>query len=142
MADDSEAREELASTDSPMRFDEHLGIRTRAEAPGSCIAEMLLQPEHRNIEGWIHGGVFLVVLDTAMGHAIASLEGVEDISSAATMQLSCQFLSPPQGRRIEARGTVVRLGRTSAFIEGSLRDDAGVEIARAHGVWRIWRNRK
>ena len=123
------------------RFDQHLGIGTRSDAPGTCVAGLRLGPEHRNIEGWIHGGVFLTLLDTAMGHAIASLRG-EGLSSAATIQFSCQFLQPPQGERLEARGAVVRMGGTTAFVEGELRDDRGIEVARAHGVWRVWRTGK
>ena len=121
------------------RFDEHLGIASRTLEPGTCTAELELRPEHLNIEGWVHGGVFLVLLDTAMGHAVGSLREREALSGAATMQLSCQFLAPPRGQRLTARGTVLRLGRTSAFVEGVLQDEAGVEIARAQGVWRVWR---
>jgi uncharacterized protein (TIGR00369 family) len=120
------------------RFDRHLGIATRSDAPGICTAEMTLAPEHRNIEGRVHGGVLLTLLDTAMGHAIASLKG-ETLTGAATMQLSCQFLNPPEGSSISARGEVTRLGGSSAFVEGVLRDDRGAEVARAHGVWRVWR---
>ncbi|HEY7462047.1 MAG TPA: PaaI family thioesterase [Gemmatimonadota bacterium] len=121
------------------RFDRHLRIVTRVEAPGVCAAELALTPEHRNIEGRIHGGVYLTLLDTAMGHAIASLGPDAGLGGAATMQFSCQFLRPPTGELLQARGTVLRLGRTSAFVEGILRDERGTEVARAHGVWRVWR---
>jgi uncharacterized protein (TIGR00369 family) len=121
------------------RFDLHLGITTRSEAPGSCVAELTLAAEHRNIEGSVHGGVFLTLLDTAMGHAVATLHDRERLAGAATIQFSCQFLRPPAGSKVAAVGTVVRVGRTSAFVDGVLRDDAGSEVARAHGVWRIWR---
>jgi uncharacterized protein (TIGR00369 family) len=123
------------------RFDRHLGISSHIEEPGVCTAELALAPEHRNIEGRIHGGVLLALLDTAMGHAIASLRAArEDVVGAATMQFSCQFLRAPVGELLHARGTVSRLGRSSAFIEGVLRDDRGTELARAHGVWRVWRS--
>jgi uncharacterized protein (TIGR00369 family) len=122
------------------RFDRHLAITTRSDEPGACTAELALAPEHRNIEGRIHGGVLLTLLDTAMGHAIASLAGVrETVAGAATMQFSCQFLNAPAGQILYASGKVSRLGRSSAFIEGVLRDDRGTEVARAHGVWRVWR---
>lgn len=121
------------------RFDLHLGISTSSEAPGTCLAELTLAPEHRNIEGRVHGGVLLALLDTAMGHAIASLHGRERLTGTATMQFSCQFLRPPATRRIKAVGNVTRLGGSSAYVEGVLRDEEGSEVARAHGVWRIWR---
>ncbi|MBA2565574.1 MAG: PaaI family thioesterase [Gemmatimonadetes bacterium] len=120
------------------RLDLHLGIRTRSDSPGTCVATMRLRPEHRNIEGRIHGGVFLTLLDTTMGHAVAS-KREEDVQRAATMQLSCQFLAPPVGERMECHARIVRLGGRSAFVEGSVRDEHGTEIARAHGVWRVWR---
>ena len=122
------------------RFDARLGIVSRSDGPGTCVSELELAPEHRNMEGWIHGGVFLTVLDTAMGHAIATLREREGIARAATMQLSCQFLVPPQGARVRALGRVLRLGGRSAFVEGILTDEGGAEVARAHGVWRIWRS--
>jgi acyl-CoA thioesterase len=121
------------------RFDRMLGIASRVEGPGACIAELVLAPEHRNIEGRVHGGVFLTLLDTAMGHAVGTLREAEGVAGAATMQLSCQFLRPPEGQALRAHGTVLRLGRTSAFVEGTLRDERGTEVARAHGVWRVWR---
>lgn len=121
------------------RFDRHLGITTRSDGPGTCVAELSLRPEHRNIEGRIHGGVFLVLLDTAMGHAVGTLYEREKISGAATIQFSCQFLQPPLSEHLEARGSVVRLGGSSAFVDGVLRDERGTEVARAHGVWRLWR---
>jgi acyl-CoA thioesterase len=123
------------------RFDRHLGITTRSDAPGVCTAELTLAPEHRNIEGRVHGGVLMSVLDTAMGHAIATLDA-EGVAGAATMQFSCQFVNPPAGEVLYARGEVKRLGGSSAFIEGVLRDDRGTEVARAHGVWRVWRSRE
>jgi acyl-CoA thioesterase len=121
------------------RFDERLGILSRSDGPGTCTSELELAPEHRNMEGWIHGGVFLSVLDTAMGHSIATLRKREGIARAATIQLSCQFLAPPRGRRVRAVGRVLRLGGRSAFVEGVLTDEAGTDVARAHGVWRVWR---
>ena len=130
---------EMDSLGVQPRFDRQIGITSRSEALGTCVAALDLAAEHRNIEGRIHGGVFLALLDTAMGHAIATLRGQERIAGAATMQFSCQFLRPPEGARLEARGTVMRLGGSSAFVEGVLRDERGAEIARAHGVWRLWR---
>ena len=123
------------------RFDVHLGITSRADEPGVCTAELRLSPEHRNIDGRIHGGVFLTLLDTAMGHAIASLGEREGVAAAATMQFSCQFLDVPRSDAVTAEGRVVRLGGRSAFVEGVLRDAAGTLVARAHGVWRVWRAR-
>ncbi|MFN2433464.1 MAG: PaaI family thioesterase [Gemmatimonadota bacterium] len=120
------------------RFDRHLGIATRVESPGVCVAVLELAPEHRNIEGRIHGGVALTLLDTAMGHAVGSL-GPAVVEGAATLQLSCQFLAAPAGLRMEARGMVTRLGGRSAFVDGTVRDERGTEIARAQGVWRVWR---
>ncbi len=132
--------ESLDETGVLPRFDRFLGITTRFEEPGVCTAELALAPEHRNIEGRVHGGVLLVLLDTAMGHAIASLAGGREVvAGAATMQFSCQFLNAPAGQLLHARGKVSRLGRSSVFIEGVLRDDRGTEVARAHGVWRVWR---
>ncbi len=121
------------------RFDRHLGITTRSEEPGTCVAELDLAPEHRNIEGRLHGGVLLTLLDTAMGHAIGSLREAGPVAAAATMQFSCQFLNAPGGARLIARGRVVRLGGSSAFVEGVVTDEAGTDVARAHGVWRVWR---
>jgi acyl-coenzyme A thioesterase PaaI-like protein len=40
---------------------------------------------------------------------------------------------------VRALGRVTRLGGRSAFVEGLLTDDAGTDVARAHGVWRVWR---
>ena len=120
----------------PTTFDQSLGIRETAKSEGQVTAELMLDSHHKNVIGNIHGGVCLVLLDTVMGHAVNSLlrPGTD---WAATTQLSVQFLRGADRGAITGSGRVTRMGKRSAFVEGTVTDEEGNLLARAQGVWAV-----
>jgi acyl-coenzyme A thioesterase 13 len=105
--------------------------------PGRCIVRGKVRPQHLNINGIVHGGVYATVLDTAMGGAVIS--DLADGETTATTSLYVEFLrSARAGQELVARAEVLRRGRHLAFVEGKLDDGSGREFAQAHGTWYIW----
>jgi acyl-CoA thioesterase len=96
---------------------------------GRACLEYLAKPEQCHSGGVVQGGFVTGWLDAAMAHAlIAKLgDGVVPMS----LELKVSFLAPARPGPVFAEGWVVRAGRKTAFIEGSLKDGAGIELARA-----------
>jgi len=117
---------------------EHLGIVERELGPGLVRCELLVSETHQNIQGVIHGSVAFALLDTAMGHALTSLLSPGEFCS--TTQISVQFLKASfPGDCLVATGKVSRRGNRIGYLEGACVNQAGDEIARAHGTWYIGR---
>ena len=80
-----------------------------------------------------HGGLLMTLLDVTMGQAV--LAETEGATSFATMEMNVSFLRPGHGR-IAATATVLRTGRSVAFAESEVRDQAGVLVAKASGLFK------
>lgn len=88
--------------------------------------------------GALHGGMVVAYLDTVMGFAIMASVAEDSLTSGPTITLNTNFLSPANSA-IVATGEIVRIGSSSAVVDGTLEDaDTGEPIATAQGVWRIY----
>lgn len=98
------------------------------EAGRSCL-EYLAKPELCHSGGVVQGGFVTGWIDAAMAHAlIAKLgEGIVPM----TLELKVSFLAPARPGTVFAEGWIVKAGRTTAFVEGSLKDGEGNLIATA-----------
>lgn len=92
-------------------------------------------PEHLNLNGVVHGGVLMSLLDMAMATAVGATLGPEE--RAASIELGTHFLAAARPGRLVATGRVVRRGRTLAFAEGEVQDADGKPLARGKGIWAI-----
>jgi uncharacterized protein (TIGR00369 family) len=91
--------------------------------------------QHANAAGTIHGGLLATLCDTAVGHAVRA--EADEISAAATVSLTCDFLTPAEpGAWLEARTDVERLGSRLAFADCSISAD-GREVVRARAVFSV-----
>jgi uncharacterized protein (TIGR00369 family) len=86
-------------------------------------------PSAQNQVGLLHGGVVTALLDVA-GY-LALLPHLGDGEHAVTHDQSVSLLRPVSaGRRVEVRGTVLRRGRSVAFLRADATVD-GVLVATA-----------
>lgn len=115
---------------------EHLGFELTGWSDGWARVEMALGPELMNRQGLPHGGIHATLLDTAMGYAGCYTGDPEKRQMALTLSLTVNYTGRPAGRHLVAEGRRVGGGRSTYFAEATLRDDAGVELARASGVFR------
>ena len=81
--------------------------------------------------GLIHGGVLCTLMDTAMGVAVQTKVPAD--VGYATIELKVSFLKPApyDGTPLEARGRVLRVGRTIAFSEAHAYTAGGTLVGHA-----------
>jgi uncharacterized protein (TIGR00369 family) len=125
-----------AGDENTTPFNRLLGTRCLFRKEGKSRYELNVGPDHLNRRGVAHGGVVASLLDTALGAAVISSIAPEEW--CGTLELSIQFREPVLPGTIAADGRMVRRGRTVAFAEGEIRDEAERVLATAHGVWTIW----
>jgi uncharacterized protein (TIGR00369 family) len=87
------------------------------------------RPEFVNPAGFVQGGILAAMLDDTMGPAVLIMSGGK--SFTVTLGMSVSFLAPAKPGRLVGEGQVVQLGKTIAFVEGTLRDAEGNVVARA-----------
>jgi uncharacterized protein (TIGR00369 family) len=73
-------------------FAERLGARPRSAEDGHAVVAFEAGDEHLNPAGTLHGGVLATLVDTAMGLAVRSATGDDDVP--ATSQLTVTYLRP------------------------------------------------
>ncbi|MFM2422582.1 MAG: hypothetical protein RL291_1112 [Pseudomonadota bacterium] len=94
-------------------------------------AEMAFHPtkDMTNRIGSVQGGFVTAMLDDAMGFAGLISRRFEVL--LPTLQLTTTYLNPTPAGRVIGRGEVVRMGRNTALLEGSLRLPDGTPLATA-----------
>jgi uncharacterized protein (TIGR00369 family) len=73
-------------------FVDSLGVTDRTAEDGTATLELDATDEHLNPAGTVHGGVLATLVDTAMGQAVRSRTGEDDVP--ATSQLTVTYLRP------------------------------------------------
>jgi uncharacterized protein (TIGR00369 family) len=87
-----------------------IGARLATVAPGHATIELPWREELTQQHGFVHGGIVATIADSAAGYAGMSLVGPG--SGVLTVEFKLNLMSPADGERLEACGTVLRPGRT------------------------------
>ncbi len=111
-----------------------LGIEAEDLPDGNCRLKILVRKEYENETGITHGGIAALLVDGAMGRSV--LRQIPEGQTAATVQLSLQYLRPAKGRLV-AEGKVVQRGKRMAFVQGECRNEAGELVVLAQGTWVV-----
>lgn len=93
------------------------------------------RPEFRNPAGVIQGGFLAAMLDDTMGPAVFTM--TEGALYTATIDMNVSFLAPAKVGSLVGEGQVLQLGKSVAFIEARLMDEAGTVVARATSSARL-----
>jgi uncharacterized protein (TIGR00369 family) len=93
------------------------------------------RPEFCNPAGLIQGGLLSAMLDDTMGPAVFVKTNGQLYT--ATISMSVSFLAPAKIGPIIGEASVVQLGKTVAFMEGKLMDEAGCLLATATANARL-----
>ena len=113
-----------------------LGFVLKDGSEGRSIWEYTVDPSHFNLNGTLHGGVVMALLDTAMGFAVVTRVASQGKFNAAAEQ-STRFLAPIRAGVITAEASVLKLGKRLAIVEGRATDDAGNVVAVASATHSI-----
>ncbi|WP_165837682.1 PaaI family thioesterase [Zavarzinia aquatilis] len=93
------------------------------------------KPEFCNPRGVVQGGFQAAMLDDVM--AVALILTTEGKYVPPTLELKVSFFEPVMPGVIQARGRVLRLGRSIVFLEGDLLGDDGRLLARASATGKL-----
>ena len=132
----SEHKIEHKLVEAPYPLQAHLGFEIVDWREDLCVLQQPMLPHIMNRYGIPHGGLHATLLDTAMGFATCYTGDPDVRQLVMTLSMTVNFMAVSKGRELIAEGRRVGGGRKTAFAEGIVRDDTGLTIATATGVFR------
>jgi uncharacterized protein (TIGR00369 family) len=102
-------------------FAERLGVQDPEADDGRAHLRFEAGEEHLNPAGTVHGGVLATLVDTAMGLAVRSATGDEDVP--ATSQLTVTYLRPGKPGALEVSAQVRTRGEHLTVCDADVRQD-------------------
>jgi len=117
---------------------QHLKLELDALADGHSLIRLPYQDHLGNSRGEVHGGAVAALVDAAMSQAARSI--LEAGAGVATMSMTLNYLAPAHGELV-CSGSVIRSGRSVAFLEAEVRDDTGKPVCRASASYRLLRRK-
>ena len=112
-----------------------LGYEFTDAGEGWAEITFTASPAANNLYGIVHGGVWLVLADSAMGGALATVAAPDE--RILTAQSDFRWLRPLEGPTIRTRAQVLRRGRTLSHCEARLYDATDRQIAHATGTYVV-----
>jgi len=102
---------------------------------GRVKFRFIARPEFCHSGDIVQGGFLTGMVDTAMAHA--AILRSHFTMAVPTLELKVSFFEPGHPGPLYAEGWVVRWGRSTAFLEGTLTNDAGVVIVKASSTIKL-----
>ena len=96
-----------------------IGAELTRVAPGEVEIALPFRDDLLQQHGYLHGAVIAAIVDSACGYAAQSL--MPSGATVLTVEYKVNFLAPALGKRILARGTVLRPGRKLTVCSGECR---------------------
>lgn len=126
-------------TGTAVPFMELLGVHGGEHRNGAFHARLAWQPTMANSAGSAHGGVLMSLLDYAMSLAAKGNEA--EPPRVMTLDMRTSFLRAIAGDLLVTARCLQR-GKTIAFCEASISDDAGALVATASGTFKLKRQER
>ncbi|WP_138734956.1 PaaI family thioesterase [Modestobacter excelsi] len=102
-------------------FVDTLGVHSRTADDGTAHLELDATESHLNEAGTVHGGVLATLVDTAMGQAVRSLTGEDDVP--ATSQLTVTYLRAGKPGHLAVVGRVSKQGEHLTVCEADVEQE-------------------
>jgi uncharacterized protein (TIGR00369 family) len=112
-----------------------IGFEIEEVMPGRAIITLQAGPQHSNPMGTLHGGILCDIADAAMGIAVGST--LEPGQSFTTVELKINFFRPVWSTKLTAEGSVLQRGKTTAYVECVVKEEAGKLVAKAASTCMI-----
>lgn len=119
---------------SNIPFWQHTGCVIEDVGDGYAVLSLKIEHHHLNRNMTVHGGVYVTLLDNAMG--VASLAAVG--RSQATTHMNVHFLKAVDTGTIYARGWVVHRTKRTVTTEARVEDEEGNLLSMATGTFRVF----
>lgn len=137
--------EELNGFEMRSPFTLALGMRLTGFGEGQADVELDLREELLNAFGVGHGGVTMSLLDVALSHAARRGDPLAPTGqwgrSVVTVELKTMFLRPAIAGILRAHGRVLRSAQALVFVEGSVFDHRGNQVAQGTGTFKYLRSK-
>ncbi len=116
-----------------------LGWTLRAIDPAAGTIEIGFTADERflNPAGTVQGGILAAMLDDTQGPALFGMTNGE--AYAPTIDFNVSFVKAARPGQFLGKGRVINIGKTIAFTEAELFDDAGELVARGTFSCRVMR---
>ena len=114
-------------------FNQLIGLQREFAEDGASRLVLPMNPQLFNNFGMVHGGVLMSMLDSTMTAAALSRFDFERL--VVTVDLQTQFVKSGRGV-LTGHGKVVGGGKSLAFCEGRIEDEAGELVAKASAVFK------
>ena len=108
------------------RFATENGIAIDELSPNGAVCSLCIEDRHRNAEGGVMGGAIFTLIDLAFAVASNNVH-----KSTVAQQVSLNFLNGTRGKRLVARASCRKDGRSSCVYNVDVSDDLGRDIAQA-----------
>ena len=121
-------------------FWQTIGLEAIAASEGAARLRLPVPDALRNgPRAAVHGGVLASVIDAAVASALATLlpEDTEAGTRTSTLDLNVSFLSAVTGGELTIEGRILRHGRSVAFGQADVFDEAGELVATGRATYRI-----
>ena len=102
-----------------------IGYRTAQWREGYGEVQLAIGPQHLNTIGLVHGGIYMSLLDVALGHAVSFCTVPGNARFSTTVSLTTNFLRGAKGGVLTAIGRVEGLEGRMATGAGEVRDEDG-----------------
>ena len=122
-------------------FADALGINPRGFEDGRYVVELDVERQHLNIGGIVHGGVICSLLDVAMFRSYYMGLSEEQLV-AATLELKVNYLGSAKNGKLTAYGEVVNTTQRTAYVEGGVKNEDGVLLAKGSGTLMVFSERQ
>ncbi len=119
-----DAVKELANI-SP--FFRHLSMTIRDMGKGYANVELKVENNHLQAFGFVHGGVYSAVIDTAAFWAVFC--ELEEGTGITSVDLKVNYLAPMKEGRLTAEGRSIKLGKSLGLAEAKVFDEKGKLVA-------------
>ena len=137
---ESEALVEFAQNKINRICEDNPAVARLGAKPGKVdndfSVELLLDVDetHTNIHGIVHGGVFITLLDSAMGYACSIKAG----KGVVTLNLTTSFIANcNKNEQVRIIGKVVHAGRRITIATGDVVSEKGKILATAQGTFFV-----
>ena len=98
-----------------------MGVGEQTAADGRARLELDASDRHLNRAGTVHGGVLATLVDMAMGQALRSCTGDDEVP--ATSQLTVTYLRPGKPGNLVVEAEVRKQGENLSVCEAGVEQD-------------------
>ena len=112
-----------------------IGFKIEEFAVGRAITTLQTGPQHSNPMGTLHGGTLCDIADAAMGITVGST--LEPGQSFTIIELKINFFRPVWSTKPTAEASVLQRGKTTAYVECTVKDQGDKLVAKASSTCMI-----